>query len=307
MGNEITKTVTCLSIALVLCGCEATIETPFAEPVGFNATPYCDVDRGAELVIPDAIKDVIAAETVDEDALANAVLVRSAMRMAHGSPSTEACQATFAAGDVTFRWQLSAAQDDHATRGGFDPAQDEDILAVQTDITRLWREDQAARHAMIGLRKLDETDTTKWAQSRAVAHGTRIDAMATTAIADYADRYGWIDTKRFGESVSAHAWILVQHADDHPEFQADILARMKSYVDRGETSLRNYAYLWDRVAVNTGQLQRYGTQPNWECDENGKMELRPLENPETVNERRAEMGLNTVEEGLASMEANVCG
>jgi len=120
------------------------------------------------------------------------------------------------------------------------------------------------------------------------------------------EEYGWIDIKRVRKKVSDHAWLLVQHADDHVEFQAKALARMEPYLKTGGVKAKNYAYLWDRVAVNTGRKQRYGTQPTWECTD-GKLELEPLEDPENVNERRAKMGMNTVEDSLDYMALSVCG
>lgn len=82
---------------------------------------------------------------------------------------------------------------------------------------------------------------------------------------------------------------------------------MEPYVESGGVRRKHYAYLYDRVAVNTGRMQRYGTQPTWQCEDDGSMQLKPLEDPARVNDRRAEMGLNTVEEGLAEMTRQVCG
>jgi len=119
------------------------------------------------------------------------------------------------------------------------------------------------------------------------------------------ETYDWIDIKRFGKKVSAHAWIIVQHADDDPEFQAEVLRKMEPYLKSEGIKPSNYAFLWDRVAVNMGRKQRYGTQPTWEC-ENGKLTLEPLEDPENVNARRKQMDMDTVEEGLKKMARGIC-
>ena len=115
----------------------------------------------------------------------------------------------------------------------------------------------------------------------------------------------WVDRERYGSSVSAHAWLLVQHADDHPTLQTLALQRMRPYFESGGIKAANYAYLWDRVAVNAGRLQRYGTQPKWECVD-GALELQPLEEPETLDQRRAELGMPPVEQDLARMASSVC-
>jgi hypothetical protein len=97
----------------------------------------------------------------------------------------------------------------------------------------------------------------------------------------------------------------VQHADDDPDFQTLALGRMEPYLKSGRVKPANYAFLWDRVAVNTGKKQRYGTQPTWECTD-GKLELQPLEDPDNVNKRRAAMNMDTAEEGLENMARGVC-
>ena len=102
------------------------------------------------------------------------------------------------------------------------------------------------------------------------------------------------------------AWLLVQHADDHVELQSLALSRMEPYLKTGGVSKSNYAFLWDRVAVNSGEKQRYGTQPTWECTAEGKLTLQPLEDPDNVNARRKTMGLGSVEDGLEDMARNVC-
>jgi len=119
--------------------------------------------------------------------------------------------------------------------------------------------------------------------------------------------YDWIDAHRFGLRVSSHAWILVQHADDHPDFQAEVLERMEAYLDNEGVRPRDYAYLFDRVAVNTGQLQRYGTQPANQCNADGSLDLQPVEDIETLDERRAGIGLGPYRADLEAMASGRCG
>lgn len=61
---------------------------------------------------------------------------------------------------------------------------------------------------------------------------------------------------------------------------------------------RNLAMLTDRVRVNTGRPQLYGTQFR---PIGGKHVPLEIEDTEHVDERRAQMGLGTLEEGIASM------
>ena len=57
-----------------------------------------------------------------------------------------------------------------------------------------------------------------------------------------------------------------------------------------EVSKANLAYLIDRVLVNEGKKQLYGTQ-FWFM--NGKMEPRPIEDEANIDKRREEMGLGS--------------
>lgn len=138
-----------------------------------------------------------------------------------------------------------------------------------------------------------------------VANATLADFQATHYLKTTLEKFDWIDIERFGAKVSGRAWTLVQHADDDPEFQQQVLTRMEPYLSDGGVSPGNYAYLWDRVAVNHGRLQRYGTQPVWECQD-GKLAQQPMEDPSGVNERRAKMGLGSVESQLLEMARNTC-
>ena len=259
------------------------------------------------MVIPDEVLNILAEDNdqaLDAE-IADALLTKAALEVAHAAPSAEACKATFQSGDEMFLNVLNGQQSTLGKRGGFKPSKNADILKVQTEITRFWREDQSARGAYSGLQTEDKSGSDFWAQRRATAHATRIDGESKLYIESLLGTYDWIDIKRFGSSVSAHAWILVQHADDHPEFQANVLTRMEPYLENGGVKPKNYAYLWDRVAVNTGRKQRYGTQPTWECTD-GKMELQPLEDPENVNKRRAAMKMDTVEKALEDMARGIC-
>lgn len=99
---------------------------------------------------------------------------------------------------------------------------------------------------------------------------------------------GWPTHAMVGEDGAHAAWLLVQHADTEPAFQAECLAKMQPLLASEETSEVDYAYLYDRVAVAEHRPQRYGTQ----FDE--QRQPRPIEDPEHVDERRVRIGLPTM-------------
>lgn len=107
--------------------------------------------------------------------------------------------------------------------------------------------------------------------------------------------YGYPNAKLVG-TVSAHNfWLLIQHADKYPYFQDSVLTLMKIEVDKDNVSGKDYAYLIDRVKVNTKQLQIYGSQMELNKDSTS-YQPKPLIAPKQVNQRRNSVGLGSIEE-----------
>ncbi len=100
---------------------------------------------------------------------------------------------------------------------------------------------------------------------------------------------GWFTVRKYGPDADSAAWLLVQHADLDVPFQTEMLSILEPLVPLKETRQSNYAYLYDRVAVNSGRPQRYGTQGR--CTPAGVWEPREVEQPEKLDERRAAVGL----------------
>ena len=102
----------------------------------------------------------------------------------------------------------------------------------------------------------------------------------------------WPTISLVGSVAAMDAWLLAQHADEEPEFQKHCLALMKA-LPKGEVKLSNLAYLEDRVRVNAGRPQLYGTQFLRVGDSFGP---QPIEDPAHLDERRAAAGLGSFKE-----------
>ncbi len=124
-----------------------------------------------------------------------------------------------------------------------------------------------------------------------------VDAKNTGRMKEIVDKIGWPTISKVGVEGSENAWLLVQHADHDVQFQELCLSLMEKE-PVGEVSRRNIAMLTDRIRVNSGRGQVYGTQFEQRA---GKHVPRSIEEPEYVNERRASMGLGTLEEGIQEM------
>lgn len=95
-----------------------------------------------------------------------------------------------------------------------------------------------------------------------------------------------------GEEGAQDFWLIVQHSDHDLAFQEKFLEMMKPEVKKGNSSGKNYAFLVDRVRMNEGQKQLYGTQ--LEYRKNGQAFPQALEDSLGVDQRRKEMGLESL-------------
>ena len=98
---------------------------------------------------------------------------------------------------------------------------------------------------------------------------------------------GWPTISIVGEEASQSAWLIAQHADHDIEFQERCLTLMQN-LPEGEIKPANIAYLEDRIRVNKGLPQLYGSQFDGEGKSFGP---RPIEDEAHVDERRASIGL----------------
>ncbi|MCK9903738.1 hypothetical protein MXD63_27265 [Frankia sp. Cpl3] len=113
--------------------------------------------------------------------------------------------------------------------------------------------------------------------------------------------HGWPDTSLVGEEGAHNAWLLAQHADHDPVFQAECLDLLAAAVECGTASPADLAYLTDRVRRAHGDLQLYGTQFWYGADGLGELQPQPIAEPDRLDERRAAAGLGPFDEYRALM------
>jgi hypothetical protein len=158
---------------------------------------------------------------------------------------------------------------------------DSDIIAIRQKLRAAAADDQVARQKrLMDPKELEElSDNAK----------PLLDAIYGS--------YGWPKISLFGDQTANDFWLLVQHQS--PALQEQMLGAMKIEVDLAEASKRNYAFLFDRVQVNQGKAQHWGTQSK--C-ENGLPVLYPLEDSTHVEDWRKEVGLDTLGHSLGGTD-----
>lgn len=112
-------------------------------------------------------------------------------------------------------------------------------------------------------------------------------------------KYGYPGIKQVGETSAKNFFLLVQHADAHPAFQQQVLKMMATEVRRKNADNRSFAYLTDRVALNSGRPQTYGSQVEYKAD--GLPTPRNLLDPANVDKRRAGIGMEPLGAYLAKI------
>lgn len=90
--------------------------------------------------------------------------------------------------------------------------------------------------------------------------GDSINLINQTKAKSILKKNGFIGINNYGKKASNDFWLIIQHADNDVKFQSYYLKLMKKELKKGNANKTNYAYLEDRVNVNKGKKQQFGTQ-----------------------------------------------
>lgn len=145
--------------------------------------------------------------------------------------------------------------------------------AIAAEIAWMAARDQEMRRAGVA-------DPSRWDHE--------MDRRHTARMREIVAQIGWPGASQVGRDAAHEAWLLVQHADHDLAFQRDCLRLMRE-APEGEVSGADLALIEDRVRVNEGRPQCYGTQ--FYTDEHGELVPRPIDDPARLDERRAAAGL----------------
>ena len=122
-----------------------------------------------------------------------------------------------------------------------------------------------------------------------------VDSENTAYLKSLVQQIGWIDVPRFGSGTSVDAFLLLQHSGDL-ELKLAALSFIERDLKHTEGS-QSYALFYDRLQLDLGKKQRYGTQ--FRPDAEGNPYVLPLEDPARVDEFLKEIGLPPLEKYLS--------
>ncbi len=180
---------------------------------------------------------------------------------------------------------LGCASNLKASRSPVDPQ-------LRKELTAMSKSDQDVRQALIaaGMSRPSE---------ELIAKMIKIDSANTERMKIILRIHGWPGKSMVGEEGETAAFLLVQHANRDPDFQKQALPLIREAYKVGETSGEHLALLTDRVLVSDGKMQLYGSQAEIV---DGKIIVKPIEDESNLNKRRAELGLQPMDEYIALMK-----
>ncbi len=114
------------------------------------------------------------------------------------------------------------------------------------------------------------------------------DSVNLIIISKILDERGWLGKNIIGNSGNSTLFLVVQHSDSAS--QVKYLPMMREAVKNGNATGSQLALLEDRVALKQGKKQIYGSQIGRD-NKTGISFVQDLEDPENVDKRRAEVGL----------------
>ena len=122
-----------------------------------------------------------------------------------------------------------------------------------------------------------------------------VDLRNRTRLMEITEEYGFPTRELIGKEGMDAIFLFIQHADMDKEWQKSQLPNIENAVKQGDLDGASYAYLYDRIKINSGNPQRYGTQFSMVDPVNKTVELAATEDLENLDQRRREKGMMPIE------------
>jgi len=115
-----------------------------------------------------------------------------------------------------------------------------------------------------------------------------IDAENVAWLRKLISEKGFPTAAQVGNEGVHFSWVLLQHADQDPKLQSDLLPVLEQRFSAGELPANDLARITDRVLMASGKSQRYGTQFDWFAGDFALPESAKLAE---IDAARAQLGL----------------
>lgn len=154
----------------------------------------------------------------------------------------------------------------------------------------IYMEDQGGRKEIMEIEKKYGMHSKEMEQHwKVIMEKDSINLLRVKAILD---KHGWMGADEVGARGNQTLFLVIQHAD--LTTQEKYLPMMRAAAKQGKAQPSALALLEDRVALGQGKKQIYGSQIG--RMEDGSYYVSALEDPDNVDKRRAEVGLQPLAE-----------
>ena len=165
----------------------------------------------------------------------------------------------------------------------------------------VYDKDQAARAWTVGMASLSADEIVEY-----TAEMERVDSLNQTMVFGILDNDGW--PSNLSDKANRAIWIVIDHSD--LTSRSKYLSFVRAKADEGILDKSDYAMLNDRVLMEEGKPQVYGTQIKMAATFDGEdmamqLYLWPVENPDALDSLRRSVGLSPIEEYLRSSSESV--
>ncbi|WP_420036128.1 DUF6624 domain-containing protein [Streptomyces sp. cg28] len=154
----------------------------------------------------------------------------------------------------------------------------------------IFRAAESAAHR--AKRVLDQLDSVQLGRGRHTEHAN------TAVLRRILTEHDWPGHRLVGPEASRAAWTIALHSDDDPAFQRAAATLLERAVQAGDAPIKHWAHLHDRALVTNGRHQEFGTQHRLNIH---SIQLCPLRVPESVDARRASVGLPPLADALEAV------
>ncbi len=182
------------------------------------------------------------------------------------------------------------------------------VMALLTGCNRynrvledVYDKDQAVRAWTVGMASLSADKIVEY-----TAEMERVDSLNQTKVFGILDNDGW--PSNLSDKANRAIWIVIDHSD--LTSRSKYLSLVRAKANEGVLDKSDYAMLNDRVLMEKGKPQVYGTQIKMAATVVGEdmamqLYLWPVKNPDALDSLRRNVGLLPIEEYLRSSSESV--
>ena len=160
---------------------------------------------------------------------------------------------------------------------------------LQKELLEIFKEDQEIRNQYVSAQKKYGYQGKEMDSLGKIM--TLKDSLNLKKIVKILDEKGWVGKDKVGGQANQTLFLVIQHSD--LKIQQKYLPMMKEAVKKGNANSSSLALLEDRIALREGKKQIYGSQIGTNPTTK-KQYVLPLEDPDNVDKRRTEVGLETL-------------